>query len=115
MRAISRTAITIFLTALVGLAAQAQPKRTPLPRLKVSSDKRFLLKADNTPFFYLGDTAWEFFHRLNRKEAAMYLRKRAEQKYTVIQAVAVADWTAPPTPTPTATCRSSTTIPRGPR
>jgi hypothetical protein len=84
------------MTATLGgvflLPAMAQSaKRAPLQNLKVSPDKRFLLKADNTPFFYLGDTAWELFHRTDRKEAAMYLRKRAEQKYTVIQAVAIAE------------------------
>jgi len=91
MPAISRTVCIAFLTAVVGWAAQAQPRRAPLPRLRVSPDKRFLLKADGVPFFYLGDTAWELFHRLNREEASMYLRTRAEQKYNVVQAVAVAE------------------------
>ncbi len=88
MRAMTRTAIFVLATAVAGFTAQAQ---SPLPTLKVSPNKRFLLKSDNTPFFYLGDTAWELFHRLNREEAAAYLKKRAEQKYTVIQAVAVAE------------------------
>ena len=39
----------------------------------------------------MGDTAWELFHRLNRREAAEYLRVRAQQGYTVIQAVALAE------------------------
>ncbi len=38
--------------------------------LKVSDNNRFLVHTDGTPFFYLGDTAWELFHRLNREEAA---------------------------------------------
>jgi hypothetical protein len=33
-----------------------------------------------------GDTAWELFHRLTREEAGKYLRDRARQKFTVIQA-----------------------------
>jgi hypothetical protein len=60
-------------------------------RLKVSENKRFLVCEDGRPFFYLGDTAWELFHRLNREEAGLYLRKRAEQQFTVIQAVALAE------------------------
>lgn len=59
--------------------------------LKVSENKRFLVHADGTPFFYLGDTAWELFHRLDRKQAVEYLDLRAKQKYTVIQAVALAE------------------------
>ena len=35
--------------------------------LKVSADQRHLVHDDGTPFFWLGDTAWELFHRLNRK------------------------------------------------
>ena len=29
---------------------------------------------DGTPFFWLGDTAWELFHRLNREDAEYYLK-----------------------------------------
>ena len=39
------------------------------PQLKVSENQRFLVYADGKPFFWLGDTAWELFHRLNREEA----------------------------------------------
>jgi hypothetical protein len=63
----------------------------PLPQLKVSDDKRFLVTSDGKPFFYLADTAWELFHRLDRKQAVQYLEKRASQKYTAIQAVALAE------------------------
>ncbi|GAA4431101.1 glycoside hydrolase family 140 protein [Pontibacter saemangeumensis] len=59
--------------------------------LRVSDNQRYLVKADGTPFFYLGDTAWELFHRLNREEADMYLKDRAEKGFTVIQAVALAE------------------------
>lgn len=63
----------------------------PLPRLKVSDNRRFLVQADGSPFFYLADTAWELFHRLNREEAVRYLQTRADQRFTVIQAVALAE------------------------
>lgn len=59
--------------------------------LKVADNKRYLVHADGTPFFYLGDTAWELFHRLNRDEADRYLKRRAEQGFTVVQAVALAE------------------------
>lgn len=52
---------------------------------------RYLLWDDGTPFFYLGDTAWELFHRLTREEIAYYVETRAEQGFTVIQAVALAE------------------------
>ncbi|MEW6161069.1 MAG: DUF4038 domain-containing protein, partial [Verrucomicrobiota bacterium] len=62
-----------------------------LPLLKVSENRRYLVTEHGAPFFYLGDTAWELFHRLNREEAELYLRHRAENKFTVIQAVVLAE------------------------
>jgi hypothetical protein len=62
-----------------------------VPSLRVSDNHRFLVKEDDTPFFYLGDTAWELFQRLNREEADRYLENRAQKGFTVIQAVALAE------------------------
>ncbi|WP_394993268.1 glycoside hydrolase family 140 protein [Emticicia sp.] len=56
----------------------------------VSLNKRYLLK-DGKPFMWIGDTAWELFHRLDREEATFYLSKRASQGFTLIQAVALAE------------------------
>jgi len=63
----------------------------PMQYLKVSENRRFLVKEDGTPFFWLGDTAWELFHRYSREEADLYLTNRAGKKFTVIQAVALAE------------------------
>ncbi len=60
-------------------------------QLCVSENNRFLRHQDGTPFFYLGDTAWELFHRLNREDAEKYLENRREKGFTVIQAVALAE------------------------
>ena len=70
------------------------------PRLKVSANKRFLVHVDGGPFFYLGDTAWELFHRLNREEADRYLQNRAAKGFTVIQAVVLAELDGLKTPNP---------------
>jgi len=60
-------------------------------RLKVSENHRFLVTEDGQPFFWLADTAWELFHRCDRKQADHYLEKRAEQGFNVVQAVALAE------------------------
>ena len=60
--------------------------------LSVSCDGHRIIQADGSPFFYLGDTAWELFHRLTREEASMYLKLRAQTGYTVIQAVALGEF-----------------------
>ena len=71
-----------------------------MKRLRVSDNKRFLVYSDGTPFFYLGDTAWELFHRLNREEADLYLRDRAAKRFTVIQAVVLAEYDGLHVPNP---------------
>jgi len=53
----------------------------------VSENGRYLVDKDGLPFFYLGDTAWELFHRLDREEADQYLLDRSEKGFTVIQGV----------------------------
>ena len=60
--------------------------------LEVADNRRFLVHADGTPFLYLGDTAWELFHRLDRGDAARYLDTRRRQGFTVIQAVLLAEF-----------------------
>ena len=60
--------------------------------LRVSRNRRFLEHRDGTPFLYLGDTAWELFHRLTREDAERYLELRRAQGFTVIQAVVLAEF-----------------------
>jgi len=87
------TALTVLLPPLFGVAGSTAEPADVLKHgaLKVSENKRFLVHQDGTPFFYLGDTAWELFHRLNREEADKYLENRAAKGFTVIQAVAIAE------------------------
>lgn len=59
--------------------------------LKVSDNRRYLIHEDGQPFFYLGDTAWEIFHRLTREEADLYLADRATKGFTVVQAVVLSE------------------------
>ena len=86
-----RIAMLLLLLALPAAAAE-------LPPLKVSDNKRFLVAHDGTPFFWLADTGWELFHRLTLAEANGYFATRARQGYTVIQAVAVAEFDGHTTP-----------------
>lgn len=68
--------------------------------LKVSINKRYLVKNDGKPFIWLGDTAWEIFHRCTREDAELYLKTRSEQGYTVIQGVVIAENGGITIPTP---------------
>jgi hypothetical protein len=66
------------------LAANAQ--------IKVSDNHRFLVDSSNQPFFWLGDTCWELFHRMTREEIDEFLEIRKQQGFNVIQAVALAEF-----------------------
>ena len=69
-------------------------------KLRVAANNRYLEYDDGTPFFYMGDTAWELLHRLNREEARYYLENRAAKGFTVIQAVAFAELGSQDEPNP---------------
>jgi len=60
-------------------------------KLKISENHRHLEFENGKPFFYLGDTAWELFHRLNKADTEKYLENRREKGFTVIQAVVLAE------------------------
>jgi hypothetical protein len=91
MRRHSVRVLCLFCAAFVfDVSSWAQESFAPA-RLRVSENRRFLVTDDGRPFFWLGDTAWELFHRLDRQEAVRYLDNRAERRFTVIQAVALAE------------------------
>lgn len=55
------------------------------PRL--SPGGRFFQDYSGEPFFWLGDTGWLLFQKLDRREAEEYLEKRRVQGFNVIQAM----------------------------
>lgn len=59
--------------------------------LRISADRRRLVTSEGRPFFYLADTAWELFHRLDREALGRYLVDRSERGFNVIQAVILAE------------------------
>jgi hypothetical protein len=56
-------------------------------QLRVSSNGRYLVRPDGSPFYWLGDTAWNIFGRLTREDMNLYLSTRKNQGFTVIQMV----------------------------
>ena len=48
---------------------------------------RYLIHEDGTPFFYLGDTNWEFLVRARRDDAKRLIQNRAQKGFSVMQAV----------------------------
>ena len=75
MSRLGRIDRAVFL--LVVFFATARISAGQVDRLRVSENHRYLGYPNGKPFFYLGDTAWALFHRLNREEATRYLTNRA--------------------------------------
>ncbi len=90
-----RNKIITLLLLLVSLCATASPKE-----LSLSADGSHFVNEQGEPFLWLGDTAWELFHRLDREQACRYLDDRAAKGFTVIQAVAIAEMDGLGTPNP---------------
>jgi hypothetical protein len=61
----------------------ADPLR-PLPRLKVSENRRFLITEAGEPFFWLGDTAW-WIRQISPADVDLYLSNRVHHRFNVIQ------------------------------
>jgi hypothetical protein len=75
------------LLSLAGATLLAAP-----PELRVADDHRHLETVDGKPFFLLGDTAWELFHRLTQEETTTYLDNRAAKGFNTVFAVALAEY-----------------------
>src|SRR5712692_9738806 len=58
-------------------------------KLTVSPNGRYLVRQGGAPFFYLGDTAWLIFQRLDHQELEVYLKDRADKGFTVLQAYVI--------------------------
>lgn len=89
MRKLFQLALSFAIASALLLTPAALFAQT-LSKLRVTANRRYLQYENGKPFFYLGDTAWELFHRLNREEATQYLNNRAQKGFTVIQAVVLA-------------------------
>lgn len=56
-----------------------------VPSLEVSKDGHYFQKGTEKPFFWLGDTGWLTFNKLDRAEIKEYFKERKEKGYNVIQ------------------------------
>ncbi|MBR6558545.1 MAG: glycoside hydrolase family 140 protein [Clostridia bacterium] len=63
-----------------------------MQKLQIHENGRFIQYEDGSPFFYLGDTAWDLVHRLTKEEKNQYMSVRASQGFNVIQCVALSDF-----------------------
>jgi len=74
-----------YLLVLLSLCLQCGRKELSVPLLTVSENKRFLINEYGEPFFWLGDTGWLLFSKLDRNDAEKYLENRIEKGFNVLQ------------------------------
>ncbi len=89
--------LKILALVLFSLAA-CKTKKTDdkeLPLLKISGNKHYIVDQNNNPFFWLGDTGWLLFKKLNREEAGKYLEDRKQKGFNVIQVMVIHDLNDP--------------------
>ena len=88
-----------FVAGIVVLTLQIAATAPSLQAIKVSDNGHYFVKADGTPFFWLGDTAWTIFSHPKPDEVDAYLDDRAAKGFTVIQGCMVV-WDALRRPNP---------------
>ena len=68
-------------------ASPGVPAAAPMERIVVSPNGHFLQYEDGRPFFWLADTAWLLFEKLDRTDSEKYLEDRRQKGFNVVQAV----------------------------
>ena len=72
------------LLAFACLSFTAIDNSGPTP-LKISANHRYFTTSDGKPFFWLGDTGWLLFEKLDRDQSETYLEDRRKKGFNVIQ------------------------------
>jgi regulation of enolase protein 1 (concanavalin A-like superfamily) len=85
---------TRLATAMFDHVSVSVPAGRPnVDRLQVTTNRRYLQQhATGRHFFYLADTAWGLFKRLDRADADVYLKDVAAKGFNAVQAVALWNW-----------------------
>ena len=79
----------LFLSLMIFSEQIKGQEREKSMNLKIDKSGHFLIREDGEPFFWLGDTAWELFAKLDRNEVLRYLEDRKGKHFNVIQARAL--------------------------
>jgi hypothetical protein len=87
-----RTRIFFFFTyTFLCLSCNTVTKTGLCPELRISENRRFFVTENGDPFFWLGDTGWLLFTKLNREDAEKYFENRRQKGFNVIQAILIQD------------------------
>ena len=84
---------SLLLPGCANTATSESSIHTAAPhRFTISSDGRHLLDEAGRPFFWMGDTVWQFMTHWNNSAAVAYLEDRRVKGFTVVHAFIAYDW-----------------------
>ncbi|MBE8726265.1 glycoside hydrolase family 140 protein [Flavobacterium hungaricum] len=75
---------SFLLTAQSGFS-QAAKTKGELPEIKISKNQHYFVTGDEKPFFWLGDTGWLAFGKLDRAGVDKYFKDRKDKGFNVVQ------------------------------
>ncbi|MEO8534372.1 MAG: glycoside hydrolase family 140 protein [Flavobacterium sp.] len=75
--------ISFMFTAQSGFSQSNKTK--DLPKIRVSKNQHYFVTQDEKPFFWLGDTGWLTFGKLDREGVNKYFRDRRAKGFNVVQ------------------------------
>ena len=70
-------------------SVQTEPEIVGMPKLEVSKNGHYFQTDDGKPFFWLGDTGWLTFNKLDRNGIKKYFEDRKEKGFNVIQVMTI--------------------------
>jgi len=77
--------ISFLLTAQSGYSQSAEKTKGNLPKIKVSKNQHYFVTEEEKPFFWLGDTGWLTFGKLDRESINKYFQDRKTKGFNVVQ------------------------------
>jgi hypothetical protein len=83
--------LIISFLAVITACTAPEDKKSGLSSLKISENKHYIVDENKNPFFWLGDTGWLLFKKLNREDAERYLEDRKQKGFKVIQVMVLHD------------------------
>jgi len=82
--------VKISFAFLLVLFFYSQSFSSDMQKLRISSNNRFLIKEDGSPFVWIGATMWKW-RKLSIKQIKMIFDDHASKGYNVIQLIAYPD------------------------
>ncbi|HEX9599864.1 MAG TPA: DUF4038 domain-containing protein, partial [Mariniflexile sp.] len=82
---IAASLVTLMVSCKDSKKENLEPTLEGMLKFQVSDNGHYFQTEDGKPFFWLGDTGWLTFKKLNRDEIKTYFQDRKEKGFNIIQ------------------------------